>query len=155
MEIPKANLAVVFTIALIAMIVTALAASLLSTQRRIESSGNIKTLRIAVCSNPDCTENLTFINWGLVEAGRSQQRVIWIKNTGNTPAILNMTTESWNPTEAKNHIILTWNKEGFILSVGQSIEATLTLSVLTSVTQTNITEFSFTIVITGIEYSGY
>jgi len=152
MEAPKTNLAVIFTIALTAMIMTALATSLLPAQRKIPSSGNVKTLGIAVYGDEACTQSLTFIDWGLVEPGGSRRREIWINNTGNTQVKLNMTTEGWNPAEAKNYITLTWDKEGTPLSVNQLVKATLTLTVSASVTQTNIRDFSFTIVITGNEY---
>jgi len=152
MEAPKTNLAVIFTIALAAMIMTALAASLLPVQRKIPSSGNIKTLGIAVYEDEACTKNLTSINWGLVEPGGSRQKEVWINNTGNTRVKLNMTMEGWNPAEAENYITLTWDKEGVLLSANQLVKATLTLTVSASVTQTNIKDFSFTIVITGNEY---
>lgn len=152
MEAPKSNLAVVFTIALAAMIVTALAASQLALQR-VPSSGSVmKTLRIAVFQDAACKQNLTSIDWGLVEAGKSYQRVIWIKNTGNTPVKLNMTTESWDPAGARDYIHLTWNREEQSLAVGQSFNATLTLSVSSNVVQTGVRDFTFTIVISGYEY---
>ncbi|MEM1540104.1 MAG: hypothetical protein QXJ07_01805 [Candidatus Bathyarchaeia archaeon] len=152
MEAPKSNLALVFAIALAAMIVTALAASQLALQK-IPSSGSVKTLRVAVFQDAECKQNLTFIDWGLVEAGKGYQRVIWIKNIGNTPVKLNMTTESWSPPEAKAHITLSWDRERLVLNGGQAVNATLRLDVSTSVAQTNIMEFSFTIVITGAESS--
>jgi hypothetical protein len=152
MEAPKTNLAVIFTIALAAMIMTALAASLLPAQRKIPSSGNIKTLGITVYADEACTQSLTFIGWGLVEPGSSYKRDIWINNTGNTQVKLSMTTEGWNPAEAEGYITLTWDKEGATLNVKQLVKATLTLTVSASVTQTNVRDFSFTIVITGNEY---
>jgi hypothetical protein len=63
-----------------------------------------------------------------------------------------MTTEGWNPAEAEGYITLTWDKEGATLNVKQLVKATLTLTVSASVTQTNVRDFSFTIVITGNEY---
>jgi len=154
MEAPKSNLAIVFAIALAAMITTALATSQLALHR-VPSSGSVKTLRIAVFQDATCKQNLTSINWGLVEAGGSRQQPIWIKNTGNTPVRLNMTTENWSPSQAKYYITLSWDKEGRVLDAGQVIDATLKLEVSQSVAQTNIMEFSFTIVITGIESSSY
>lgn len=150
MEIQKLNLAAVFSIALAAMVMTALAASLLPVQR-IPSSGSVKTLGIGVYSDSACTQELTSINWGVVEAGGTRQREIWIKNVGNTQVKLNMTTESWNPAGAKNYITLTWDKEAHALEAGQSFKATLTLSVSANVVQTSIIDFSFTIVIRGNE----
>lgn len=149
METPKTNLAVVFAIALAAMVTTALVAGLLPAIQRIQSSGNVKTLGIAVYSNEECTLNLTSIDWGFVEAGRNYTKTIWVKNTGNTQVTLNMTTESWNPANAKNYIALNWNREATSLSVGQKVSAVLTLSVSASATQAGITTFSFTIVIKG------
>ncbi|MDH7606668.1 MAG: hypothetical protein QHH12_02715 [Candidatus Bathyarchaeota archaeon] len=153
METQKFNIAVIFAIALTAMVVTALAASLLMDYRRVPNYGSVKAVRIGVYSNSACTNNLTSINWGLLEAGAEASREIWIKNIGNTKITLNMTTENWDPNSASDYMELSWNMEGQVLDVNQSIKAVLTLFVSADIKETGITEFSFTIVIKGIEYT--
>lgn len=153
MEKQKINIAVIFAIALTAMVLTALAASLLTTYQRVPNYGSVKAVDVGVYSDSACTNNLTYINWGLIGPGAQASRNIWIKNIGNTKITLNMTTESWNPNFASDYIELSWDIEGRTLDVNQSIKAVLTLSVSTDIEGTEITEFSFTIVIKGIEYT--
>jgi hypothetical protein len=58
-----------------------------------------------------------------------------------------METSNWTPAGAEQPITLTWNQEGARLQPGQSVAATLTLSV--SPTIADITNFSVQINITG------
>ncbi len=153
METQKFNIAVIFAIALTAMVITALAASLLMAYQRVPNYGSVKAVGVGVYSDSSCANNLTSINWGLIEPGAKASREIWIKNIGNTKITLNMTTESWNPNSASDYMELSWNVEGQVLNVNQSIKAVLNLSVSTDIEGTGITEFSFTVVIKGIEYT--
>lgn len=152
METQKLNIAAVFAIALTAMVVTALATSLLMAYQRVPNYGSVKALNIGVYSDAACTNNLTSINWGFLEPGENASREIWIKNLGNTKITLNMTTESWDPNNASDYIKLSWDYTGQVLDVNQSIKAVLSLSVSKDIEGTGITEFLFTIVIKGIEY---
>jgi len=50
---------------------------------------------------------------------------------------------------ASSYITLDWDRDDYVLSSGESVQAVLTLSVSSSIT--GITSFSFDIVITGTE----
>jgi hypothetical protein len=153
METQKINAAAILTIALTGIVVSALAAGLLIAYQRVPNQGYVKAVGVGVYTNADCTNNMTSINWGFLEPGATATQEVWIKNIGNTRIMLNMTTESWNPNYASNYITLSWDREGQVLNATQSFKAVLTLSVSTAITGTNITDFSFTIVITGTEYA--
>jgi hypothetical protein len=153
METQKINASIILAIALTGIIVSALAASLLTDLQRVPNQGSVKAVRVGVYSDSACTNNLTSINWGLLTPETSYTKDVWIKNIGNTRIMLNMTTEGWNPSYASNYITLSWDREGQLLNATQSFKAVLTLSVSTGITSTNITDFSFTIVITGTEYT--
>lgn len=79
METQKLNIAAVFAIALTAMVVTALATSLLMAYQRVPNYGSVKALNIGVYSDAACTNNLTSINWGFLEPGANASKEIWIK----------------------------------------------------------------------------
>jgi len=64
-------------------------------------------------------------------------------------ANLDMWIDSWNPTNASDYVVLTWNYNGSLVSVDQSVSVVFTLSVYSNVT--GITEFSFDIWIVGVE----
>ena len=153
METQKINASIILAIALTGIIVSALAASLLTDLQRVPNQGSVKAVRVGVYSDSACTNNLTSINWGLLAPETSSTKDVWIKNIGNTRIMLNMTTEGWNPSYASNYITLGWDREGQLLNATQSFKAVLTLSVSTGITSTNITDFSFNIVITGTEYT--
>jgi hypothetical protein len=151
METQRMNVAMVLAIALTLIIVSALAASLLTAYQKVPTQGSVKAVGVGVYSDAACTNNLTSIDWGFLEPGTNYTRDIWVKNIGNTRIMLNMTTESWNPAFASNYITLGWDREGQFLNATQSFKAVLTLSVSKAINATNITDFSFTIVITGTE----
>jgi hypothetical protein len=72
---------------------------------------------------------------------------MYVKNTGDVSETLNMTVSSWSPSSASSYITLTWNQEKTVLTAGQVVEAVLTLSVSSSIS--DVTSFSFSITITG------
>jgi hypothetical protein len=62
---------------------------------------------------------------------------------------LNMAEDNWNPASASSYITLTWNQENQVLPVGQVVQALLTLTVSSSVS--DVTSFNFDITITGTQ----
>jgi len=153
MEAQKLNIAAILAIALTGIVVSALAAGLLTNYQRVPNQGYVKAVGVGVYWDAACTQNVTSINWGFLEPGTTSTKQVWIKNIGNTQISINMTTENWSPTNARNYLTLVWNREGWILNATQSVQAVLTLSVLSTITETDIVEFSFDIVITGTETS--
>ena len=76
---------------------SAVTLAVLNVQRAIPSSGMVVAVNVGVYSDAACTLNLTSIDWGSVYPDGSAQRTIYVKNTGNAPITLSMTTTSWNP----------------------------------------------------------
>lgn len=150
METQKINAATILAIAFTGIILSALAAGLLMAYERVPNHGYLKAVGVGVYWNEACTDNVNSIDWGLLNPGATATKEVWIKNEGNTRIKLNMTIENWNPDQTKNYITLSWNCEGRVLDAASAVKANLTLSVST---QVNINEFSFDIIITGIEYT--
>ena len=73
-----------------------------------------------------------------------------MRNEGNTPITLNMTTLNWDPPQAAQYLSLSWNRENHILEPMSKVQANLTFSVASNIE--GITSFSFEIIITGIEH---
>ncbi|MEM3356854.1 MAG: hypothetical protein QW166_03395 [Candidatus Bathyarchaeia archaeon] len=152
METQKINTTIILAaVALIGVMASLLVAGLLADYQRVSNAGSVKAVGVGVYSDSACTTNLTSINWGLLTPGTNYTRDIWIKNLGNTRITLNMATEGWSPATASSYITLWWDREGQYLNATQSFKAVLTLYASTTITTTNITDFSFTIVITGTE----
>jgi hypothetical protein len=141
-------------VALIAIIVTLIiltvtTTGLLSVNQTISSSGTVTAINVGVYSDSACTTELTSIDWGTISPGNSENRTIYLKNTGNAQITLSMTKTNWNPANADGPITLTWNRESTKLDVDQVTTAALTLSLSESIS--GITNFSVDIVITGTE----
>jgi hypothetical protein len=147
MEMRKISTGTAIAIAATGLFLTLLTTGLLMSQQTIPSAGTITTVNIGVYLDSSCTQNATSISWGSIYPGNSTTKIIYVKNTGSLPVTLNMTTESWVPSNANTYISLSWNRGGTVLSAGQSIDATLTLSASSSAG--NITSFSFNMIITG------
>ena len=118
-----------------------------SVSKTIESTGTIKAINVQVYSDETCKSPLGSINWGILEPGDLVNRVVYVKNTGNAPMTVSMTTGNWKPLGAGDFITITWNREGTSLSAGSSTSATISLSVSSSII--GINNFSSDITIEG------
>ena len=100
MEQVNAKRVAIFVVSacIIGMVVgSAVTLAVLNVQRAIPSSGLVVAVNVGVYSDAACTQNLTSIDWGSVYPGGSVPKTIYVKNTGNAPITLSMTTASWNP----------------------------------------------------------
>jgi hypothetical protein len=144
----KISTGVIITLAAIGIFLSLVTAGLIATQT-VPSNGIVSAVNVGVYSDIACTQNLTSIPWGTLYPGNSTTRTIYVKNTGTLPVTLTMTNGSWVPATANTVLTLTWNRQNTVLNAGQSINATLTLSVASSTG--SLTDFSFNIIITGAE----
>jgi len=84
---------------------------------------------------------------GSLQAGGSTTQTIYVKNTGTGTLTLELSPTNWTPVQASTYITISWDKQGTQLSAGQSTQATVTITVSSSIT--GITNFSNTISISG------
>ena len=109
-----------------ALIVTTYAA--LSANQIVPLSGTISAINVGVYSDSACTQNCTTLNVGTLSPGGTFTQTVYIKNTGNVQETLSMTVNNWNPANASSYLTLTWNQQNTVLTAGQSIQATITLT---------------------------
>lgn len=105
----------------------------------------ISTEGIGVYWNSECSDQVSSIDWGIIEPGSTKNATVYVRNEGNTAATISLSTENWSPVNASNYMNLTWDYTGQIIDVGEVIQVTLSLSVSDSIE--GITNFSFDIVI--------
>jgi hypothetical protein len=126
--------------------------SSISVNQTIPSLGRITVVQsspnIGIYNNNACTQNASSIDWGTIQPGNSASRTIYIKNHGTNNATLNLSAIDWNPANANGAITLAWNIDGKTLAPNEVVQATLTLTISTTI-DTSITTFSFNIQITG------
>ena len=133
--------------AIVALISGLAVSGLVTVTRTLSSSGTVNTVNVEVFWDVDCTQIITDIDWGALDPGENTSKTIYVKNTGSTAMMLNMTYSGWNPVEAGTYLSLTWDREGAIVAVDEVVSAMLTLHV--SDTIAGITNYSFDITIAG------
>jgi hypothetical protein len=142
----------VLVLAVMAFVVSGLGA--LVTTRTVSNTGNITvvtppSVQLGVYSNSGCTVALSSVSWGTLDAGATSTATIYLKNEGNVPVTLSISAGNWNPSSASSYFTLTWNRGGYVLAVGASVQAVLSLAVSSSIT--GITTFSFDITFTATQ----
>jgi len=166
----NASLLVVLFITTLALIGSLSVIGVLQSAKRISSSGIIiqslplvippipppnppplpppePQLAIDVYSDPSCTQILSTIEWGTLEAGGSIEKIIYIRNSGDDGVYLQLTTANWDPVNAEGPIQLFWNYNGDNISPGNIIQVKLTLTISASIS--GIDNFNFDVVIIG------
>ena len=149
MAFKKISTGVILAFAAVGLILTVTTAGLLSVSQTVESEGTVTAINLGVFSDSSCTQTLTGIDWGNISPGDSVTKTVYVKNTGNAPITLSMTTSSWDPGIASEYITISWNREGTSLNPDQSVSATVTLSVSPSIN--DVANFYVNIVVTGTE----
>lgn len=136
-------------LALTAIFLTVTTLAALNASQNVSYSGSISAVNVGVYSDSACTQNCTSLNVGTVSPGSTVTQVVYVKNTGNVPETITMTVGPWSPTGAGSYLTLTWNRQSTVLNAGQSIDATLTLTVASNTG--SLTSFSCSVTITGTQ----
>ena len=122
---------------------------ILSKSFTVKNTGYIEAIGVEVYFDAECTNRTSTIDWGYIRPGGAKNIAVYIKNNGTVPMILSYNITSWSPPEAQNYITFSWNAEGAIVNGGQVIQVTLSLAVDENVS--DISSFSFDLVIIGTE----
>ncbi len=104
-------------------------------------------IEIDVFSDSGCTQSISSIQWGSVQAGGSVSRVVYVKNSGDYGVVLSLGTSNWSPTVAEDYMSLSWDYSGSELSAGAVVRVVIRLSVASNVS--GVSSFSFDVVIVG------
>jgi hypothetical protein len=132
-------------LSIVALIV--LASGLTQSSVRIVGRGTVKAVGVGVFWDSNCTDPVSFIDWGMVEPGSMNNVTVYVRNAGNVAAQISLATENWSPSNASDYLALSWNYDGRQLNPLEVVKVTLTLTVSSSVQ--GITSFSFDIIISA------
>lgn len=124
---------------------TVIASGFMQSSVRIVGRGTVKAVGVGVFWDSNCTDTVSFIDWGMVEPGSMNNVTVYVRNDGNVAANISLATENWNPSNASDYLALSWNYDGRQLNPLEVVQVTLTLTVSSSVQ--GITSFSFDIII--------
>ena len=106
-------------------------------------------MQLGVYSDSGCTTALSSVSWGTLDPCTTATVTIYLKNEGNVPVTLSISASNWAPSSASSYFTLTWNRDSYVLAVGASVQAVLSLTVSSSIS--GITSFSFDITITAAQ----
>jgi hypothetical protein len=149
MKLQKIPTAAIIALVVAAIALTATTAAVLSSSQNVPLNGSITAINLGVYSDSACTQTVTSLNVGTIIQGGTGTQTVYIKNTGNAPETLTMTANNWNPSSASTYLTLTWNQQNTVLSAGQSIQATLTLTAASNTG--SLTNFSCNVTLTGTQ----
>jgi hypothetical protein len=121
--------------------------SLVQTSRTVANVGAVKAFGVGVYLDQACTNFASLIDWGILDAGSSVNKTLYIRNEGNAAVRLSLTTSNWDPATASSYITLTWNYGGQNVNPNQVTQVKFTLSVASNIS--GITNFGFDVVVTG------
>lgn len=142
MENKKAIGAIALMVTIVIVFGYVSAANNFFVNREVQQTGLVTSVDIQVYSDVQCTQNLLSLDWGTVDSPSTNNRIVYVKNTGTVPVTLDL---SDYPPEGYS---VTWDQQDVVLDAGISIATTLTLSVPSQPQAGN--SFDFTIIITGI-----
>ena len=149
MEFKKLSKEAVIAVAIAGILLTVTTAAVLSTSQTVPLSGTITAVNLGVYSDSACTQTVTALNVGTLNPGSTATQTIYVKNIGTVPETLTMAVNNWNPANASSSLTLSWDRQNYVLSAGQSIQATLTLTVASSTG--SLTTFSCDVTVTGTQ----
>jgi hypothetical protein len=109
-------------------------------------AGSIGGVGVGIYWDQACTNRTLSLHWGLINPVSNNALTVYIRNEGNSPVSLWLTTSNWTPSAASGYMTLNWNYSGRTLSADEVSPMELTLSI--SPTVSGITDFSFDTVIT-------
>lgn len=111
---------------------------------------------IGIYQDSNCTNTLSYIDWGNVEPGSRRNATFYIRNEGKGKMNLYLNTTHWEPANISNYLNLTWNYNGSAILPNEIFQLVLTLSTSSSpdfigyIIADDVKEFSFSIIIIAV-----
>ncbi len=113
------------------------------------NDGTVSTIEVGGFLEAACINPLTSLTWPPLAAGESDWQLIYVNSTGTIPAVLNLTTADWTPTEAEELVTYTWDIEGVTILPNTILQANLPLTLAEDMG--DVSTFSFTAVVNAEE----
>jgi hypothetical protein len=133
---------------IVALVVTAIVVgAVVYYALKIHGSGQILAIGLEAYADAGLTQKVDAITWGVISPGGYAQATIYLRSNSTGPSTWTLSTQNWQPPNAENYMILSWNYDGSVVQPGESRAVTLTLAVAPEIT--GVTSFEFDTVITA------
>jgi hypothetical protein len=142
-------IALVVVLTMVGTVLAITTSGLLSASQTVPYNGTITAVNLGVYTDSSCTQTCTALTVGALNPGGTATQTVYIKNTGTVSETLTMTVSNWNPGSASSSLALTWNQQNTVLTAGQSVQATLTLTAASNTG--SLTTFSCSVTVTGTQ----
>ena len=116
-------------------------------QRQIINTATIKAIGVDIYWDNECTEEVTNIDWGIVEPNSTTYKMVYMRSKGNVDVILYLSTGNWTPPEVENFVTLDWDYTGDLIAPDEVVAVNFILRVGDV---TDIKSFSFSITVTAV-----
>jgi hypothetical protein len=137
----------------IAFLVTLLVLSILIFSITLNSTTSVSAIEVkgvGVYWDINCNNEASSIDWGTLNPGSVKNIAVYVRNEGEEPTYLILSTTNWNPPKASDYITLRYNYTGQQIDPGEALQITLTLSISRYIE--GISSFGFDILLTGSDH---
>ena len=149
MKFHRLSKVAVIAIAIAGVLLTVTTAAVLSASQSVPLNGTITAVNLGIYTDSACTQTCTALTVGALNPGGTATQTVYVKNTGTVSETLTMAVNNWSPGSASSSLTLTWNQQNTVLTVGQSVQATLTLTAASNTG--TLTTFSCSVTVTGTQ----
>ena len=123
---------------------------LLTYSKDIENQAEVVAIGLDVYWDITAVNAVNNINWGELRPGENKTITIYVKNTGGYKITGSFDTMNWEPPFAADYISLSWDFGTWPLLPDRIRTTDLTIHVDSAIE--NVTNFYFTLVVTGTQY---
>lgn len=102
-----------------------------------------------VYSDQGCNSRISRCDWGTLTPGMSKNMVVYVRNEGQIPIILQKQMLNVNPTNLESYLSTEWDYNGQMLNAGQVLRVLLVLRVTSQVLTINNFSYDFVITASG------
>lgn len=100
--------------------------------------------------DPSCSSKVTTIDWENMTPGQTKDITFYVRNEGSTTIFLSAIDKSWNPQAAQSYIHFVCDSDDQKAQANEVKKVTFSLTVSTEIT--NITHYSFDVLLQGTDY---
>ena len=121
--------------------------------------GEVKVIGVGVGVywDSNCDNPVANLSWGKIVVNplvpeASKNVTFYVRNEGSSPVVIRLNATSWSPSRVERYMRLSWDYDGRVLDVHETVRVRLLLSVDSGIwfESPRIQEYNFDIVISAV-----